>query len=243
VGIIKKPINIIIFVLVFLVTAALVNGADARIDENTIYMIKSINKYSRSIEEMKLLVNNMQNAVDTEKNSMAEYETKKYSDEIIRLNSQIEQIKFYNGFTDVRGPGILLRVSDNINEDTDLGVMERIVHDVDIVVLLNDLKAAGAEAIEINGKRITNLSEVICAGPLIRVNNEVIPAPFVIVAIGDMDELYEAVTEEDTYAYELKNIYGMEVVAQPGYNWTVRRFRGTNYESKYAEIVKEGVEE
>jgi uncharacterized protein YlxW (UPF0749 family) len=134
----------------------------------------------------------------------------------------------------------MLRVSDNINEDYDLDLMERIVHDVDIVVLLNDLKAAGAEAIEVNGKRIINISEVVCAGPLIRVNGEVIPAPFVIIAIGDMDKLYNAVTEEGTYAYELKNTYGMEVVVAQGYNLTVRGFRGINYETKYAEIVEEG---
>jgi uncharacterized protein YlxW (UPF0749 family) len=146
VGIIKRSINIIAFLLVFLVTASVVNGADAGIDENTIYDIKSLSKYSRSIGEMKLLIKSMQNAVDNEKKSLADYEAKKYMDEIVELNSQIEQIKFFNGFTDVRGPGIMLRVSDNISEDTDIGLMERIVHDVDIVVLLNDLKAAGTAA-------------------------------------------------------------------------------------------------
>lgn len=241
-SIIKRSINIIIFVLVFLAAAAIVNGADAGIHEDTIYTIKYLSKYAHSIEEMKLLVNNMQNAVDSEKKAIADYEARKYFDDIIEINSQIEQIKFYNGFTDVRGPGIMLRVSDNISEDPELDIMERIVHDVDIVVLLNDLKAAGAEAIEVNGKRIINISEVVCAGPLIRVNGEVIPAPFVIIAIGDMDELYDAVTEEGTYAYELKNTYGMEVVVAQGYNLTVREFRGINYETKYAEIVKEGEE-
>ena len=226
--------------LVFLAAAAIVNGADAGIDEYTIYTIKNANKYEHSIEEMKLLVNNMQNAVDSEKKAIADYKASKYQDDIIEINSQIEQIKFYNGFTAVRGPGIMVRVSDNISEDPELDIMERIVHDVDIVVLLNDLKAAGAEAIEVNGKRIINISEVVCAGPLIRVNGEVIPAPFVIIAIGDMDELYDAVTEEGTYAYELKNTYGMEVVAAQGYNLTVREFRGINYETKYAEIIKEG---
>ncbi len=226
--------------LVFLAAAAIVNGADAGIDEYTIYTIKNANKYEHSIEEMKLLVNNMQNAVDSEKKAIADYKASKYLGDIIEINSQIEQIKFYNGFTAVRGPGIMVRVSDNISEDPELDIMERIVHDVDIVVLLNDLKAAGAEAIEVNGKRIINISEVVCAGPLIRVNGEVIPAPFVIIAIGDMDELYDAVTEEGTYAYELKNTYGMEVVAAQGYNLTVREFRGINYETKYAEIIKEG---
>ncbi|MFA7549424.1 MAG: hypothetical protein WCZ68_01650, partial [Sedimentibacter sp.] len=66
-SIIKRSINIIIFVLVFLAAAAIVNGADAGIHEDTIYTIKYLSKYAHSIEEMKLLVDNMQNAVDSEK--------------------------------------------------------------------------------------------------------------------------------------------------------------------------------
>lgn len=238
--IIKKSFNILIFVLVFLVTAAIINGADAGIDEDTIHKIKDINKYARNIQEMKLIVNNMQNAVNDQKKLIAEYQSGQFLDDMIEVNSQIKMMKFYNGFTDVRGPGIMLRVSDNTIEDTDLDIMERIVHDVDIVVLLNDLKAAGAEAIEINGKRIINMSEVLCAGPLISVNGEAIPAPFVIIAVGDSDKLYNAVTQEGTYAYQLKNTYGMEVVAAKGYNLTVRRFRGNN-NIEYAHIVEEGV--
>ncbi len=240
--IIKKSFNIIIFLLIFLTTAAIVNGADAGVNEDTIYTIKNLNKYEQNINEMKLLVNNMQNAVNDEKHTYDVYGEKQALDNLIELNHQIEQIKFYNGFTDVRGPGIMLRVSDSTSEDPNLDIMERIVHDVDIAVLLNDLKAAGAEAIEINGKRIINISEVVCAGPLIRVNAEVIPAPFVIIAIGDMDELYDAVTEENTYAYELKNTYGMEVVAARSYNLTVRKFRGLDYKTEHAKIINEGVE-
>lgn len=240
--IIKKSFNIIIFVLVFLTTAAIVNGADADINEDAIYTIKNLNKYKQNVKEMKLLVNNMQNAVDNEKQIYDDYKTRQFLDNIIEINSQIEQIKFYNGFTDVRGPGIMLSVSDSTIEDSNRDIMERIVHDVDIVVLLNDLKAAGAEAIEINGRRIINISEVVCAGPLIRVNGYVIPAPFIIRAIGDQDELFNAVTEEGTYAYELKNTYGMEVAVRRSYNLTVPKFYGIDYQTEHAEIIEEGVE-
>lgn len=226
--------------MVFLSTAALVKGPDAGIDEDTIYAYKNLYRYQQNVREMRLLVDNMQNAVNEEIRLKNEYESRHYLDRMIELNSQIEEVKFYNGFTDVRGPGIMMRVSDSLSEDPNLDIMERIVHDVDIVVLLNDLKAAGAEAIEINGKRITNLSEVVCAGPLIRVNAEVIPAPFVIMAIGDMDELYDAVTREGTYAYELKTTYGMEVVVARSYNLTVRKFRDIDYKTKYAQITREG---
>lgn len=226
--------------MVFLVTAAIINGADAGINEDTIYTIKNLHKYNQNIEEMRLIVNNMQKAVDKEKGYYDDYEAKHFLNNIIEVNSQIEQMKYYNGFTDVRGPGLMLRVSDSTSEDLNLDIMERIVHDVDIVVLLNDLKAAGAEAIEINGQRIINISEVVCAGPLIKVNELAIPAPFVIIAIGDMDELYNAVTEEDTYAYELKNTYGMEVVAARSYNMIVRKFKVLDYKTEYAEVIKEG---
>lgn len=240
--VIKKILNIIIFLLIFLATAGIVNGASAKIDENTIYTIKNINKYHLNIKEMKLIVDNMKEVVHDEKRLYEWYESQKYKDSLIKINSEIERMKFYNGFTDVRGPGIMIRVSDSVSEDTNLDIMERIVHDVDIVVLLNDLKAAGAEAIEINGRRIINLSEVVCAGPLIRVNGYVIPAPFVIRAIGDQDVLYDAVTEEGTYAMELRDNYGMEVAVIKSYNLNIPQFYGLDYEVKYSEIINEGVE-
>mgnify|MGYP000951926094 FL=1 len=237
----NKIVNIIIFILVFLSTTAIISGADAGIDENTIYSMKNLHKYDRSIREMTLLVSNMQNAVDEEKKNFDNYENNEFLNTIIEINSQIEQLKFHNGFTHVRGPGIMLSVSDSISEDPELGLMERIVHDVDIVVLLNDLKAAGAEAIEINGQRIINISEVVCAGPLIRVNGYVIPAPFVIIAIGDSDELYDAVSQEGTYAYELKNTYGMEVNIRKSYNLSIRKYR-SKYQIEYAQTINEEVE-
>ncbi len=106
--------------------------------------------------------------------------------------------------------------------------MQKIVHDVDITVLLNDLKAAGAEAIAVNNKRIINISEVVCAGPLIKVNGEGVSSPFVISAIGDMENLYTAVTEEGTYAYDLKNTYGMAVDARMSYNVPIPKYKRNN---------------
>ena len=136
----NKILNIIIFILVFLSTAAVLSGADAGIDENTIYSMKNLSKYERSIGEMRLLVSNMKNAVDKEEKNFDNSENNEYLNTIIDINSQIKQLKFYNGFTYVRGPGIMLSVSDSVIEDPNLDLMERIVHDVDIVVLLNDLK-------------------------------------------------------------------------------------------------------
>lgn len=233
-----NAINIFIFILVFAASALIVNGAEANIDENTIYVIKNLNEYEKSIEDMRNVVEELRVQVESEKNFIDGYENNNFLDDIININSQIEELKFYNGFTDVRGPGIMMRVSDSTIEDDSIDIMQKIVHDVDITVLLNDLKAAGAEAIDVNSQRIINISEVVCAGPVLKINGEAVPAPFIIKAIGDMDSLYNAVTEEGTYAYELKNNYGMEVVVVKHYSQPIPKYKGNNYEVEYAENVE-----
>jgi uncharacterized protein YlxW (UPF0749 family) len=223
--------------LVFVATLFVVNGVDVNIDENTIYVIKDLNKYEKNVLDMKNLVEGLKSQVESEKNLINGYEINDYLDEIISINSQIEELKFYNGFTDVRGPGIMMSVSDSTIDDDSIDIMEKIVHDVDITVLLNDLKNAGAEAIDVNSQRITSLSEVVCAGPVLKINGEAVPAPFIIRAIGDMDSLYNAVTKEGTYAYELKNKYGMEVVVVKYYNQPIPRYKGNISKFEFAECV------
>lgn len=239
-----KRINIFIALLCFIAISCIVNGVDANIDENTIYIIKNLDHYGKRVGDMRDAVEKLRAEVNDEKKDIEDYKNISYLDDIININKQIEDLKFYNGFTDVRGPGIYLKVSDSTSEDDELDMMEKIIHDVDITVLLNDLKAAGAEAIDVNNKRITNISEVVCAGPVLKINGEAVPAPFIIRAIGDMESLYAAVTEEGTYAYNLKNNYGMEVESRMTYNMSIPRYRrygydyGDGYDIKYAVSVE-----
>lgn len=58
-----------------------------------------------------------------------------------------------------------------------------LVHDEDILKVVNELRAAGAEAISINGQRLIANSEIICSGPTIRVNRRPLAPPFVIKAL------------------------------------------------------------
>ena len=186
---------------------------------------------------MKLIVENFRTEIQNETTKLDEDLNPDYFDEMINMNSEIQELKFYNGFTDVRGPGIMVRLADSKSEDVTIDIMDKIVHDVDITILLNDLKSAGAEAIDVNGKRIINISEVVCAGPLLQINGEGVPAPFIIRAIGDQNELYNAVNEEGTYAYALKNQWGMEVATVMSYDLVIPRFYGNEYEIKYTETT------
>ena len=57
------------------------------------------------------------------------------------------------------------------------------------MLVINELKAAGAEAVSVNGQRITSNTEIRCVGPVIQINGIRLTAPFKISAIGSPSTL------------------------------------------------------
>jgi uncharacterized protein YlxW (UPF0749 family) len=128
------------------------------------------------------------------------------------MEKQLQVVKELSGYSDLVGPGIYISITDNqSNHIVGETVMSDIVHDSDILSIINDLKVAGAEAISINGERVLSTTGINCGGPVILVNQESLTAPFVIKAIGDPKLLYAAVTAKGTTAYILKNVYELSL--------------------------------
>ncbi|HEY3315580.1 MAG TPA: DUF881 domain-containing protein [Bacillota bacterium] len=97
------------------------------------------------------------------------------------------------GATAVKGPGVKLVLDDSKTprqqgEDPNLFVL----HDDDLLKVVNELRAAGAEAVSINGQRLVARSEIRCAGPTISINNTRTAPPVEILAIGDPATLESA---------------------------------------------------
>ena len=96
-----------------------------------------------------------------------------------------ERLQLLAGTTDVEGAGIEIVLDDsNIPKKANENPNLYIRHDEDLLRVLNELRAAGAEAISINDQRIVAMSEVRCAGPTVSVNNVRSAPPYVIKAIG-----------------------------------------------------------
>ncbi|MCI8444007.1 MAG: DUF881 domain-containing protein [Clostridia bacterium] len=96
------------------------------------------------------------------------------------VNSELQQMELSLGRTDVEGQGIEIIVRETNKED-----IERITAD-DLIIIVNALKLAGAEAISINDERIVNMSDIVdINGSFIKVNGQRILEPYVIKAIGD----------------------------------------------------------
>lgn len=108
------------------------------------------------------------------------------------LEKELSQAEMIAGETDVKGNGIVVTITDY--EDT-----EKIVAR-DLVLLVNELRLAGAEAISINDQRIINMSDIVDiniddGAHYIFVNKEKrLVSPYVIKAIGDQRYLESALT-------------------------------------------------
>ena len=110
--------------------------------------------------------------------------------ENVELMEQFESARLQAGLSALKGPGIVIRMSDSPRQPApDEIPYDFIVHDIDLSVLVNELWASGAEAVEVNGQRIVARSSIRCVGPTVLVNANRVASPFIIKAIGDVDHL------------------------------------------------------
>lgn len=120
-----------------------------------------------------------------------------------------EELKKNNtllGLTNVVGQGIVIEIADGDNPILAIdNPSDLLVHNDDLMSLVNELNNAGAEAIEINGQRIVNNSSITCEGNIIKVNGEKIGSPFTIKAIGSQALLYGSITRSGSYLDLMKN--------------------------------------
>jgi len=106
------------------------------------------------------------------------------SDETARnLLKELEEARTFAGLTDVKGKGVIVTLK---------GEGLSTVYDEDILDVINELRAAGAQAISVNDERVVATTEVRKADPYIMVNKVPMTEPFVIKAIGDPDQLHNS---------------------------------------------------
>lgn len=123
------------------------------------------------------------------------------------LEEEIKQDGILLGTTEVKGPGVVITISDaNMSQSTLSSILDPynlLVHDLDLLEIINELRNAGAEAISINGQRVVNTTEVSCDGNVIMINDEKIASPFVINAIG-LPERFNTLKRPHGYLYAME---------------------------------------
>jgi uncharacterized protein YlxW (UPF0749 family) len=134
-------------------------------------------------------------------------------------SAQLDELQLVTGTTPVAGPGVQVTVDDAASAGTDLnnaspragagfGNTGR-VRDSDLQLVVNALWQSGAEAIAINGQRLTNLSAIRAAGDAILVNDHPLTLPYQVQAIGGpgLEQAFQNNAYGGLYLGQLKQNY------------------------------------
>lgn len=143
--------------------------------------------------------------------------------------SKQDEIKNNNdalGITDVTGPGVVITIKSN-------SIDNQIKEDLDSII--NELKNAGAESININDERIVFSSVIMCRENVIEVNGVSIQSPFIIQAIGDSKLMYSALTRPGGYI-ELLNNRGKKTEVVRANRINIKKYNG-KFNAQYMKTI------
>jgi uncharacterized protein YlxW (UPF0749 family) len=150
-------------------------------------MLKANKEQQQTIQELTAKLNKLQEVSGSDQKMVQE------------LKKQLADIKALAGLLPVEGPGLKITIRDSpVERLPDVPVEEYMVHDTDLNGVINELKAAGAEALALAGADPDNLQRVIatsaarCVGPAAVINDNRLAAPYHIYAIGNPKELRAA---------------------------------------------------
>jgi len=153
-----------------------------------------------------------------------------------KVIADLEKGRILAGLENMYGPGIIVTLNDN-TEQSNLASNNNlnVVQDEDLLRTVNELKAAGAEAISLNGQRIVATSEIRWAGSHILVNNTSISSPYEIRAIGNGERLENALKLKNGIVDTL-SVWGIQIKINQQKSVEVPSYKG-NMNFKNVEII------
>lgn len=152
---------------------------------------------------------------------------------------EAEMIRMGAGVVQLAGSGVIVTIDDSKRsvkpgENPNL----YLIHDDDILKVINELWAAGAEAVCINEQRLIASSEIRCAGPTLSVNNVRYSPPYEIRAIGEPQTLENALKMRGGVVETLQ-FWGIQVSIKKQEIVNIPAYKGT-FRFEYAKPVREG---
>ncbi|KQR16138.1 DUF881 domain-containing protein [Cellulomonas sp. Leaf334] len=141
------------------------------------------------IEQRSADADALQSDITTMSDEIATMQEELLGDEGQSVRDQIAADAVEAGVLPVTGRGLRLVLTDAPSDDPDDVVMLLRVLDVDLQVVVNGLWAAGAEAIAVNGQRLTATTAIRSAGDAVLVDLVALSSPYTIEAVGDAVEM------------------------------------------------------
>lgn len=176
----------------------------------------------RRIGDERVRVSTLQDRVVRlrERNAQLERQLSQSRDSLEASVTRLRRLQARTGYVPVTGPGVRITLDDGPPEINGSAVLDR-----DLRLVVNGLWRLGAEAIEINGQRLTALSAIRSSGLTIRVNRVNLSPPYVVEAIGDTRTLQAdfldspegqfvlSLVDEVDIAFDMTNDNALELTA------------------------------
>ena len=162
---------------------------------------------------------------------VSEYQNEKESDEKTAqlLQTELEQLNEAVGKTDIEGEGIEIILTDKGGTELADEQIVEMINEEDLLIIVNELFGAGAEAISINDQRIIAKSDIFKLGDgsnaFLKVNGQRILSPYVIKAIGNQTYLESAVIGKGGHVDALKDA-GHEVTLNKVKKVKIKQYEG-----------------
>lgn len=158
----------------------------------------------------------------------------------VKLSEELQENNMLLGYYDVSGEGITITLKDANKSTIKTAIFtdpnEFVVHDADLMEVVNALKESGAEAISINGQRVVDSTAITCLGNVIQVGGEKVGVPFEIKAIGLTERLYGGLTMPGGYLDKMEKA-GIQVKVEKSDNIVIPKYNGVS-QFEYAENVE-----
>ena len=235
----KKVISIVLGLMCFALTLGIcvqvrtVKNSNSTVSQNyeENNLRAEVLKYKERYENKYQELEKVQEELESERKNSTQN-----NEELEKKEEEIKQGNKMIGLTEVTGPGVIVTLSDSKKDASSvLNPNTLLVHDSDVLSVINELKNAGAEAISINDQRLVPTSSISCGGNIIDINGEKVGAPFVIKAIG-LPEQLAALSRQGGYLEILKNA-SVGVELKKSNNITIPKYTGV-VAYKYMQTVK-----
>jgi len=197
-----------------LVTAAILHlrrpqpeaaGARAQLQKEIERRDERLDRQERTVQQLRSEIDRLQRSALGSDNSV--------------LQARLSALSLLTGESPVTGGGLEIVMDDAPNDDTETGTDPRDqeeadqgrVLDRDLQMVVNGLWDAGAEAIAVNGQRLTALSAIRSAGQAILVGFRPLVPPYRIQAIGNPGTLHTRFADSSAgpYLQGLQTNYGV----------------------------------
>jgi uncharacterized protein YlxW (UPF0749 family) len=117
-----------------------------------------------------------------------------------QLNAQLQNAQIAAGLVAMSGPGLVIQLSDSsLTVPADGNQQDYLVSGADVLTVVDQLWAAGAEGMAINGERVVVSTAIVDIGGSVVINGAYVAAPYQISAIGPSN-LLDTLTHQSRFA-------------------------------------------